>query len=201
VSDKKDESAAGLTLSRWSRRKHEAARAKAAPEPLPPAPVPVQPRQTVVAVPPAEEPLPPVESLTIDSDFTKFLGPKVDENIKRAALRKLFSDPRFNVMDGLDTYIDDYTKADPIPQDALAGLMQRFARSGPDAVAPPAAQPQSEAASDVRPRELASSSSADAGADASDGAPPAPCETQPAPGDEHSDPAALEPPPKPGETR
>jgi hypothetical protein len=126
VSDKKDESAAGLTLSRWSRRKHEAARAKADPQSLPPAPAPVQPRQPVVAVAPAEEPLPPVESLTIDSDFTKFLGPKVDENIKRAALRKLFSDPRFNVMDGLDVYIDDYTKSDPIPEGMLAKLKNAY---------------------------------------------------------------------------
>ena len=30
-------------------------------------------------------------------------------------MKKLFSDPHFNVMDGLDTYIDDYGKPDPIP--------------------------------------------------------------------------------------
>ena len=35
---------------------------------------------------------------------------------------KLFSDPRFNVMDGLDVYIDDYTKGDPIPPELLARL-------------------------------------------------------------------------------
>jgi hypothetical protein len=42
--------------------------------------------------------------------------------VKRAALKKLFADPRFNVMDGLDTYIDDYTKADPISDELLAQL-------------------------------------------------------------------------------
>jgi hypothetical protein len=47
---------------------------------------------------------------------------KVEEGVKRAALKKLFSDPRFNVMDGLDTYIDDYSKDDPIPQAMLAQL-------------------------------------------------------------------------------
>ena len=30
-------------------------------------------------------------------------------------MKKLFSDPHFNVMDGLDTYIDDYGKPDPLP--------------------------------------------------------------------------------------
>jgi hypothetical protein len=53
--------------------------------------------------------LPPVESLTIDSDFSAFLQPEVDETLKRQALKQLFRDPHFNVMDGLDVYIDDYS--------------------------------------------------------------------------------------------
>jgi hypothetical protein len=77
--------------------------------------------------------LPPIESLHFDSDFTAFLRPEVDEKLKRAALKQLFRDPRFNVMDGLDTYIDDYTKADPIPTDVLAGLLQRGFGAGADA--------------------------------------------------------------------
>jgi hypothetical protein len=67
-------------------------------------------------------PLPPVESLDFDSDFTRFLAPKVDETVKRQALRKLFNDPRLNVMDGLDVYIDDYSKFEPIPDDVVAKL-------------------------------------------------------------------------------
>ena len=76
--------------------------------------------------PPAEAtpPLPPVESLTIDSDFTAFLQPQVDERLKRQALKKLFRDPHFNVMDGLDIYIDDYSKPDPIPPDVVRQLVQ-----------------------------------------------------------------------------
>jgi hypothetical protein len=35
--------------------------------------------------------------------------------VRNAAMKKLFSDPHFNVMDGLDTYIDDYGKPDPLP--------------------------------------------------------------------------------------
>ena len=44
--------------------------------------------------------------------------------VRRAALKKLFSDPHFNVMDGLDVYIDDYSKTEPIPAAMLAGLRQ-----------------------------------------------------------------------------
>jgi hypothetical protein len=39
-------------------------------------------------------------------------------------MKKLFSDPHFNVMDRLDTYIDDYGIADPIPLAMLRQLNQ-----------------------------------------------------------------------------
>lgn len=114
MNDPKDrEGASGEPfLSRWSRRKAEAREA-------PPAPAPAKPA--------AEEPpptLPPLESLTPDSDFRVFFHPKVGEDVRRAALKKLFSDPRFNVMDGLDVYIDDYSKPDPIPPAMLATMRQ-----------------------------------------------------------------------------
>ena len=62
----------------------------------------------------APAPLPPVDSLTFDSDFTPFLQPKVDEAVKREALQEAV--PRSAVQrDGrLDVYIDDYSKPDPI---------------------------------------------------------------------------------------
>ena len=111
-----------FSLSRWSRRKLAAAAEAPAPAP---APAVVPASAPGVSGPPAPVELPPVESLTFDSDFTAFLRPGVDDKVKRAALKQLFRDPRFNIMDGLDTYIDDYTKADPIPPDILADLMQR----------------------------------------------------------------------------
>jgi hypothetical protein len=36
----------------------------------------------------------------------------------------MFSDPHFNVMDGLDIYIDDYSKPDPIPMEMLKRMVQ-----------------------------------------------------------------------------
>jgi hypothetical protein len=68
--------------------------------------------------------LAPVETLTFDSDFTAYLQPKVGEALRRDALRKLFRDPRFNVMDGLDVYIDDYSIPDPISAEMVRGLVQ-----------------------------------------------------------------------------
>jgi Protein of unknown function (DUF3306) len=68
--------------------------------------------------------LPPVDSLTKDSDYTRFMQPDVPRASRNAAMKKLFTDPHFNVMDGLDTYIDDYTKEDPIPESMLRELAQ-----------------------------------------------------------------------------
>ncbi len=110
-------------LSRWSRVKTEARDEAAAREALPAA----QPAAAAPAKPEAEtEPpaLPPVDELTLDSDFSGFFHPKVDEGLRRAALRKLFSDPHFNVMDGLDVYIEDYSKGEPLPAAMLASLKQ-----------------------------------------------------------------------------
>ncbi len=114
-----------FSLSRWSRRKlAAAAEAPAAPASAPAA-VPAPATTPGAPTHPAALELPPVESLTFDSDFTAFLQPGVDDKVKRAALKQLFRDPRFNIMDGLDTYIDDYTRADPIPPDIVADLLQR----------------------------------------------------------------------------
>jgi hypothetical protein len=98
-------------LARWSRLKRES---EAAP-PAPPAAAPA------AGPPPA---LPPVEELTMESDFRAFLHPKVEEHLKRAALKKLFADPHFNTMDGLDVYIDDYNIPDPLPEGMLEKLTQ-----------------------------------------------------------------------------
>jgi len=93
-------------LDRWSRRKRAAATAAAQPRtPLPPAPA-----------------LPPLDSVTFESDFAAFMHAKVDEAVRRAALRKLFAAPHFNVMDGLDIYIDDYSIEAPITTEAVALL-------------------------------------------------------------------------------
>ena len=73
---------------------------------------------------PAEFPtLEDASRLTPDSDFRPFLARGVAPGIKNAAMKKLFADPRFNVMDRLDTYIDDYSQSDPIPEGMLRQMV------------------------------------------------------------------------------
>ena len=116
-------------LSRWSRRKTAS---KAGPEGPTADAVPAEAgTQSTPAVPPPQavapaeaKPLPPVESLTFDSDFTAFMQPEVEPGLRRQALKTLLQDPRFNVMDGLDVYIADYSKEDPLPEGWLEKMNQ-----------------------------------------------------------------------------
>jgi hypothetical protein len=128
-------------LARWSRRKTQLRQGEVPAEPPPPAVAAVVPAAVAapaVAVPavpaaPAEPqagavPAPThddVEALTAASDFSRFVAPGVDGGVRNAALKKLFSDPHFNVMDGLDTYVDDYGKPDPLPE----GMLRKMAQS------------------------------------------------------------------------
>lgn len=100
-------------LERWSRLKRETES-----EPKVPAPAPAK---DAASKPPE---LPSLDTLSFESDFRGFLHQKVEEGLRRAALKKLFGDPRFNVMDGLDVYIDDYSIPDPIPPEMLKKLAQ-----------------------------------------------------------------------------
>jgi hypothetical protein len=57
-------------------------------------------------------------------DFSAFMKPDVDPTVQQAALKKMFTDPHFNIMDGLDIYIDDYSKPDPLPPGMLERMVQ-----------------------------------------------------------------------------
>ncbi len=63
-------------------------------------------------------------NLTPDSDFGQFMRQEISEEIRRKAMKTLFADPHFNVMDGLDIYIDDYSISEPIPEAMMATLQQ-----------------------------------------------------------------------------
>jgi hypothetical protein len=121
-------------MGRWSRRKLDVKEGKAVEaEPLAepvPVPVLVPPPQPSPSGGGSEEKVdqpPPltledVKALTPESDFTRFATSNVAPDVKNAAMKKLFSDPRYNVMDGMDVYIDDYSKPDPIPYAMLRKL-------------------------------------------------------------------------------
>jgi hypothetical protein len=141
-------------LRRWARRKAES-RTDVAPLPEPVAPVADYPSPIVpppVAAPePARLPtMDDVAQLTSESDFSAFVARGVDAAVRRTALKKLFADPHFNAMDGLDVYIDDYTKPSPVTEAMLASLEHAkrvfhsvvdAAGDGPDEPAPDESNP------------------------------------------------------------
>jgi hypothetical protein len=147
-------------IARWSRRK---AAATAGPDRPTAAAVPAAAgTQSTTSAAPAETPaaearpaLPDVESLTPDSDFTPFMEPHVNADTRREAVKRLFQDPRYNVMDGLDVYIDDYSKPDPLPAGWLEKMTQtsrlgEYREPDPESEPPidqdvPAAQPENQA--------------------------------------------------------
>jgi hypothetical protein len=129
-------------FERWSRRKQQVKEGEAVPEePVVPVKARAEPVPVFAEAAPAAEaahlhPNPPSEgegegelppaptltdaqALTPESDFKPFLAGNVAPEVKNAALRKLFADPHFNVMDGLDTYIDDYSVSTPVPESVL----------------------------------------------------------------------------------
>ena len=70
-------------------------------------------------------PLPTLDdarALTPSSDFQPFMQQGVAADVRNTAVKKLFTDPHFNVMDGLDIYIGDYNTPDPLPP----GMLQKM---------------------------------------------------------------------------
>jgi hypothetical protein len=117
-------------LGRWSRRKVDIAQGKPLEEPVVAAPLPADAKAPAAQSQAPQEPIePPPEKkaltladaklLTKDSDFKPFMAGDVTPDVRNAAMKQLFADPHFNVMDGLDIYIDDYSKSDPIPESML----------------------------------------------------------------------------------
>jgi len=139
-SDGKD----GSFLGRWSQRKVQA-RQDALPADDQSKPTEIARPATGIAQAPVDQPLaategglqsealtqPPaptledVAKLTADSDYSAFAARQLDSKVRNAAMRKLFAvDPHFNVMDGLDVYIDDYSVGVPIPKSMLRQMVQ-----------------------------------------------------------------------------
>ena len=93
-------------LSRWSRRKRAA--------------IATPPPETPAAAPPAEAPedfdlasLPPIESLTADSDIAAFLRPQVPAALRTAALRRAWTlDPAIRDYVGPADYAWDFNAPD-----------------------------------------------------------------------------------------
>ncbi|WP_439586680.1 DUF3306 domain-containing protein [Hydrogenophaga sp.] len=162
-------------FSRWSRRKVQVRSG----EPLPPEPpvvqqaAPAAPVAGAAAVVPPPTPAPQAEEqppaltledvarLTPDSDYSAFVARGVPADVRNAAVKKLFTDPHYNVMDGLDIYIDDYSKPSPLSVAEMAKMVgaqflklvddpedapeKQARQDGAATAAPPAVTPADEA--------------------------------------------------------
>ncbi|MEJ2685728.1 MAG: DUF3306 domain-containing protein [Gammaproteobacteria bacterium] len=111
-------------VRRWSRRKQAGSRL---PEPAAGDAPPVATAgsgEPAAAVPP-----PALETLSESSDVSAFLAPKVEEELRRLALRKLFHMPKFNIRDGLDDYDDDYRAIGVVASTLGTAIHERVAGS------------------------------------------------------------------------
>ncbi len=113
-------------LGRWSKRK-----AGIEPDPVEKkveVPKDLSPAPAVEKIEDEAPPLPTLDDVAkidrFDPDFSAFMKPDVDPAVQQAALKKMFTDPHFNIMDGLDIYIDDYSKPDPLPPGMLERMVQ-----------------------------------------------------------------------------
>jgi hypothetical protein len=60
--------------------------------------------------------------LNADSDYSAFVARGVDADVRRLAMKKLFADPHFNLVDGLDIYMGDYNLPSPVSPAMLASM-------------------------------------------------------------------------------
>jgi hypothetical protein len=88
----------------------------------------------------------------------------VDAALRKRALRKLFSSPKFNVFDGLDTYRDDFTSFPPLGEVVTADMRHHLERIAKEiaartedalAAVPPAAETTADRIADAQQRPAA----------------------------------------------
>lgn len=209
-------------LQRWSRRKHEAGRGpelapasmSEEPEPdhdtAPPEPGDAAASAEVDTAqgepePPGDEDMPPLESIDQGGSVSDFLSPKVSAGLRRAALRRLFSQPEFNMPELLEEYAHDYSNPTPLGDVVTVEMRYRAEQALKLAERKLKAAMEAAAESDSRP---ALAQTAETGSEATELSVPEPSglaesEIESADGDAASDEAsaaAQNPPSKPNES-
>lgn len=117
-------------LSRWSRLKSGETVEPELQSSKDQEPVPLAPSDKVAQTADAatEPQLPTLEDAEKmnhqSSDFSSFMQPGVDSNVQEAALKKMFADPRFNVICQMDEYVLDPSMFAPMPASMLKRLVQ-----------------------------------------------------------------------------
>jgi hypothetical protein len=100
-----------------------------------------------------DEDMPTLNSIDENTDMSGFFSPKVTQAVKKAALRKFFHSPAFNIVDGLDDYDEDFRNfaalGDIVTSD-MRGMMEREAERAREAMAKDGQEGATPAPSDVR---------------------------------------------------
>ena len=132
-------------IARWSRRKREAEDADATKSAAVPAPAPASAEsieerrkgsETAPGEPGAPEPseatfdltkLPPIETITAESDIRPFLAPGVPAELTRAALRRVWAtDPKIRDFVGLSENAWDFNAPNAIPGFGLLEMTEEL---------------------------------------------------------------------------
>lgn len=191
-------------LGRWSQRKQAVREGKPLEEPAPPVPAAsTVPATSTVLAPeaavgaaepsgsPAEQPpalsLQDAAALGAESDYAPFVARSVSPEVRNAAMKKLFTDPHYNLMDRLDIYIDDYSLPDPLPESMLRQMASaKFLKLFDDEAKDPA-QVTGDSANTPAQQTVAQSPHTEIEPDAAPDAAPATAGLPPEPEDDHTD--------------
>lgn len=116
-------------VSRWSQRKRALA-AGAQPDTLPED----RTEETAGQKELTDSDMPALGQLDENSDYSMFFSPKVSEELRSLALRKLFRCAQFNVCDGLDDYAEDFTTFAALGDVLTADIRHRLKRQAEQAL-------------------------------------------------------------------
>lgn len=156
-------------LNRWSRRKLDAGEnVPESKQVLPADEVPAAgggeppaagPEEAAEVPQKTDADMPPLESIDNESNVSDFFSPGVSEALRKAALRKLFHLPKYNIVDGLNDYDDDFRSFAALGDIVTADMRHREELE---------AEQAREAAAETRAEEGAAESKAGEGATAGD---------------------------------
>ncbi len=161
-------------LGRWLRRKREARGDRPpadgrTPRDATDAPMAGASRPDAPPSEKTDADLPPLDALDETSSYADFLSPQVSETLRRQALRKLFMSAKFNVIDGLDDYAEDYRSfqalGDIITSDMRYAMRREAEKARARAESSQPGESEAEQAAEEQAGDASGSAAAEAGAD------------------------------------
>ena len=81
-----------------------------------------------------DQDMPPLEELDEESNYQQFFSEGVSDSLRTQALRKLFRLAKYNVVDGLDDYTEDYHRFEVLGDVVTADLRYQLQRKRDEAI-------------------------------------------------------------------